>query len=297
MKQLEDLQAQKNSLSKKIGLFKQRSKDTKEIFLEVDKVNKKIESIQLEHDLVIANINNLLLNTPNIPNDDVPIGKDENDNVEIFVNSKLGRGLVYGVLPHYEIAKKLNLIDFKNSVNMSGSRFVSYINDGARLLRVLKNFMLDHNIKNGYNEIAAPVLVKTKAMQNTGQLPKFKDDLFKIENSDYYLIPTGEVPITNFYANQIIDVTKPINHTGYSLCFRSEVGSSGKDVKGIIRMHQFNKVEIVSFCKAEDALKEFDKAIKVVSDLLTLLELPYRKLKLCSGDLGFSSAKTIDFEV
>ncbi|VDR41811.1 seryl-tRNA synthetase [Mycoplasmopsis caviae] len=239
----------------------------------------------------------MLIRIPNISLDDVPLGKDEKQNKVLKNHDNLGRGLVSGVLPHYTIASNLNIIDLERAVKMSGSRYVIYKGLGARLARALMNFMLDLHVKNGYEEYSVPFIVKPEILFGTGQLPKFKEDLFALEDTKNYLIPTAEVPLTNYYNNEIIDLSKPIRMTAFTECFRSEAGSSGKDTKGIIRNHQFKKVELVKIVSEKDWEAEFNQMLEQAKLVLDELELPYRELLLCTGDLGFASRKTIDIEV
>lgn len=292
IQQLNKKQEERNQISSLIAKEKSAEIIAKasQIKNEVKELEKQVENYQIELDKLLPYI-------PNIPLDEVPKGSDEEDNVEVERYENLGRGLVKNVKPHYEIGIKKGILDFEHAVKMSGTRFVIFKNEGAELVRALENFMLDTHKQNGYEEILPPVLVKSDIMFGTGQLPKFEDDLFKINNEDLWLIPTAEVPITNYFNDEILDLSSPKKMTSYTLCFRSEAGSSGKDTKGLIRSRQFNKVEIVKLTSKEDALKEFEQAIKDAENILILLKLPYRRLKLCTGDLGFSSAITYDLEV
>lgn len=292
IQQLNKKQEERNQISSLIAKEKSAEIIAKasQIKNEVKELEKQVENYQIELDKLLPYI-------PNIPLDEVPKGSDEEDNVEVERYENLGRGLVKNVKPHYEIGIKKGILDFERAVKMSGTRFVIFKNEGAELVRALENFMLDTHKQNGYEEILPPVLVKSDIMFGTGQLPKFEDDLFKINNEDLWLIPTAEVPVTNYFNDEILDLSSPKKMTSYTLCFRSEAGSSGKDTKGLIRSRQFNKVEIVKLTSKEDALKEFEQAIKDAENILILLKLPYRRLKLCTGDLGFSSAITYDLEV
>lgn len=292
IQQLNKKQEERNQISSLIAKEKSAEIIAKasQIKNEVKELEKQVENYQIELDKLLPYI-------PNISLDEVPKGSDEEDNVEVERYENLGRGLVKNVKPHYEIGIKKGILDFERAVKMSGTRFVIFKNEGAELVRALENFMLDTHKQNGYEEILPPVLVKSDIMFGTGQLPKFEDDLFKINNEDLWLIPTAEVPVTNYFNDEILDLSSPKKMTSYTLCFRSEAGSSGKDTKGLIRSRQFNKVEIVKLTSKEDALKEFEQAIKDAENILILLKLPYRRLKLCTGDLGFSSAITYDLEV
>ncbi|WP_330463379.1 serine--tRNA ligase [Metamycoplasma gateae] len=295
--QLEVLQAQRNKLSEEIGIKKRRNEDCSLLLEEVNKIKKDIEVINDEANEIIQLVDDFRSQIPNIPYDDVPVGKDEEDNICIGEYPNLGRGLVKNVLPHYEIATKLDIVDFTRAVKLAKSRFALYKNDGARLIRALENFMLDTHIKNGYKEIMPMHLVNSNMLYGTGQLPKFAEDLFKIENSDLWLIPTAEVPVTNFHYDEILDLENPIKYVAYTKCFRSEAGSGGKDTKGLIRQHEFHKVELVKFVNEENALDEWQKTVNDAKNILELLEIPYRELLLSTGDMGFGSAKTIDLEL
>ena len=298
--EVEQLKAEKNKISKEIGmLFKQGKREEAEKAKEiVHAKNKKIE--QLEKDLkgVEERFNRLLLTVPNIPAPDVPIGKDEEENVEI---RRWGEPKVFDFepLPHYEIGEKLGILDFERGAKLSGSRFTVMFKEAARLERALINFMLDiHTKHHGYTEVWSPVLVKPEILQGTGQLPKFEEDLYKIEDEDLYLLPTAEVSLTNLHANEILKEEElPKYYTAYTPCFRREAGSHGKDVRGILRQHQFDKVELVKIVKPEDSYKELEKLVNEAEKILQLLEIPYRIVELCTGDLGFSAVKTFDIEV
>lgn len=289
--------AELSKFSQQFSEFKSDKEKIKQLQEEVKKI--KEEQLNLEEKTKNLNerLNELLLKIPNLPLDEVPEGVDETTNVVLRTRDKIGRGLVSGVLPHYEIAEKLKLFDLERGAKLSGSRFVLYTNYGAKLCRALMNFMLDLHETKGYTEILPPVLVKSEMLYGTGQLPKFKEDLFSINDWNLYLIPTAEVPLTNIHNNEIIDLTTPIRVTGFTECFRSESGSSGKDTKGIIRQHQFKKVELVKITSEKDGIKEFEMMLEDAKDVLEKLEIPYRELLLCTGDLGFSSRKTIDLEL
>ncbi|PZV99868.1 serine--tRNA ligase [Metamycoplasma auris] len=294
---LEILQAKRNNLSEEIGIKKRNKQDCSDLLGEVASINNQITLINAEASSIIEKVDSLRLQIPNIPYDDVPIGHDETSNVCLNEHSNLGRGLVKGVLAHYEIATKLDMIDFARATKLAKSRFVVYKNDGAALVRALENFMLDTHIKNGYKEIMPMHLVNSSMLYGTGQLPKFSQDLFKIENEDLWLIPTAEVPVTNFHYDEILNLEHPIKYVAYTKCFRSEAGSGGRDTRGIIRQHEFHKVELVKFVNEEASLEEWQKTVNDAKLILELLEIPYREILLSTGDMGFGSAKTIDLEL
>ena len=294
---LEKLLAKKNELSQEIGIQKRNKKNPEKLINEVNLLKEEIDKIELKADKSINKVNELVLQIPNIPYDDVPIGHSDLDNVVIKEHPTLGRGLVKNVEPHYDIATKLDIIDFSRAVKLAQTRFVLYKKEGAALIRALENFMLDTHIKNGYEEIMPPHIVNSKMLYGTGQLPKFKEDLFKLEGNDLWLIPTAEVPVTNYHYDEILDLSKPKKYVAYTKCFRSEAGSGGRDTRGIIRQHEFHKVELVKVVKQEDGMTEWEKMVNDAKSILELLEIPYREVMLSTGDIGFSSAKTIDLEL
>ncbi|GAB6074943.1 serine--tRNA ligase [Nautilia lithotrophica] len=297
--QLDKLLEQRNTLSKQIGsLMKNGEKEkAEEIKKEVNNLKEEISSLEEKLKYIEETLSQKALIIPNIPDEDVPIGKDENDNVEI---KRVGDVPVFDFepKPHDELGEKLDWLDFVRGVKLAKSRFTVMKKDAARLERALINFFLDHNREWGFEEVYVPFMVNKETMTGTGQLPKFEEDLFKIEDENLYLIPTAEVPLTNLFRDEIItDLQKPIKLTAYTPCFRKEAGSYGKDTKGIIRQHQFDKVELVAITKPEDSDKMFEEMVACASSALEKLGLPYRQLMLCTGDLGFSAAKTIDLEV
>ena len=294
---LEKLLAKKNELSQEIGIQKRNKKNPEKLIDEVNLLKEEIDKIELKADKSINKVNELVLQIPNIPYDDVPIGHSDLDNVVIKEHATLGRGLVKNVEPHYDIAAKLDIIDFSRAVKLAQTRFVLYKKEGAALIRALENFMLDTHIKKGYEEIMPPHIVNSKMLYGTGQLPKFKEDLFKLEGNDLWLIPTAEVPVTNYHYDEILDLSKPKKYVAYTKCFRSEAGSGGRDTRGIIRQHEFHKVELVKVVKQEDGMTEWEKMVNDAKNILELLEIPYREVMLSTGDIGFSSAKTIDLEL
>lgn len=290
---LSQLQAKRNSISKEIGISKNKDELMKKANLlkgEIVAIEKMVDELQNELNLILPTI-------PNLPLPNVPIGNDESDNVVVSEFPKIGRGLVQAMKPHYVIGVDKKIIDFERAVKISGTRFVIFINEGAKMVRALSNFMLDTHSKNGYLEMSVPLMVNSNTMYGTGQLPKFHDDLFKIVDKDLWMISTAEIPLTNFYNNEIIDLKKPKLFCALTPCFRSEAGSAGRDTKGIIRSHQFNKVEIVKITNEDDGMNEFEKTVKDAENILIALELPYRKLLLCTGDMGFSSKITYDLEL
>ncbi len=298
-KVLEELQAKRNALSKEIGkLMKEGKKEEAErLKQEVAKIKDKLEKVNKIFEKIETKLFQKALIIPNIPDDDVPVGKDENDNVEI---KRVGEIPTFDFEPksHDELGEKLGWLDFERGVKLAKSRFTVMKKDAARLERALINFFLDHNREWGFEEVWVPLMVNKETMTGTGQLPKFEDDLFKIENENLYLIPTAEVPLTNLFRDEIIqDLSKPIKLTAYTPCFRKEAGSYGKDTKGIIRQHQFDKVELVAITRPEESDKMFEDMVECASSALEKLGLPYRQVMLCTGDLGFSAAKTIDLEV
>ena len=298
--EVEKLKSEKNKLSKEIGkLFREGKKDEAEkLKEEVNAKNKKIERLEKELKEVENRFKDILLRIPNIPHPSVPIGEDENDNVEI---RRWGepRKFDFEPLPHWEIGEKLGILDFERGAKLSGSRFTVMYKEAAKLERALINFMLDiHTKEHGYTEVWTPVLVKPEILIGTGQLPKFEEDLYKVCEEDLYLLPTAEVSLTNLHANEILKEEElPKYYTAYTPCFRREAGSHGKDVRGILRQHQFDKVELVKIVKPENSYEELEKLVNEAEKILQLLELPYRVVELCSGDLGFSAAKTYDIEV
>jgi len=296
---LENYQAKRNSLSKEIGLLMREGKknEAETVKAEVNNIKARIEELNEKLKNIEEELTQKALSIPNLPDSDVPVGKDEDDNVEIKRVGKIPE-FDFEVKSHDELGEKLGWLDFKAGVKLAKSRFTVLKSEAARLERALINFFLEHNRSYGFEEVYVPFLVNSQTMTATGQLPKFKDDLFKIEDEDLYLIPTAEVPLTNLFRDEIItDLNEPVKLTAYTPCFRKEAGSYGKDTKGIIRQHQFDKVELVAITKPEDSDKMFDEMVECASSALEKLGLAYRQLMLCTGDLGFSAAKTIDLEV
>ena len=293
----EDIRAKQKALSKEFGAYKAQGKDINKLKEQLDKL--KEESIKLSNQVsqLEQELQQKALSIPNFPDDDVPEGKDENDNVEI---KRVLKPKEFNFKPkeHWELAELNGWIDFQRGVKLAKSRFAVLKNEAAKIERALINFFLDYNSKNGFSEVCVPVLNNSKMLLGTGQLPKFEDDLFKVEGEDLYLIPTAEVPLTNMFNDEILNENElPILMTAYTPCFRKEAGSAGRDTRGIIRQHQFDKVEMVAITKPEQSEEVFNKMVENASNLLTELGLPHRLVELCGGDLGFSAAKTIDLEV
>ncbi len=295
---IEEMKSIQNQTSKEIPTLKKEGKDVSEIMKKMKDLSAQISAIDPELKEVESKINDLMLSIPNTPNDSVPVGNDDEDN--LFMRSHLEpTKFDFEPLPHWEIGLKHDILDFDRATKIAGARFTVYKGLGARLERAITNFMLDtHTGQHGYTEVLPPVMMNPDSMRGTGQLPKFADDMFKIENNGFYMAPTAEVPVTNLYRNEILngqDLT--IKHTAYTPCFRAEAGSAGRDTRGLIRQHQFNKVELVKFTKPENSYDELEKLTNDAEAILKLLNIPYRVVKLCTGDLGFSSAMTYDIEV
>ena len=296
--EVEGLKAKRNQLLAKISQLKKEGRDIKGIIEEAREISKVIEGLDKELNDVKEKIYDFLINLPNIPHPSVPIGKDERDNVVIKTWGEKP-DFSFKPKPHWELGEKLNILDFARGAKIAGSRFVVYKGLGAYLERALINFMLDlHTKEHGYKEVFPPYIVNKRCMFGTGQLPKFEEDLFKIEGKDYYLIPTAEVSVTNLHQNEILrEEDLPIYYVAYSACFRAEAGSYGKDVRGIIRQHQFNKIELVKFTTPETSYKELESLLLDAEEVLQRLGLHYRVVELCTGDLGFAASKTYDIEV
>jgi len=291
------LKEKRNTVSEEIGKLKREKKDAQEMILAMREVSAKIKELDAQIKEIEEETAKILLEIPNIPHESVPVGEDERDNVEI---RKWGepRKFDFIPLPHWDIGEALNILDFERGAKVASARFTVLKGMGARLERALINFMLDlHTNEHGYKEIFPPFLVNAETMTGTGQLPKFENDLFKCENG-LYLVPTAEVPLTNLHQQEILkEEDLPLYYTAYTACFRKEAGSYGKDVRGLIRQHQFNKVELVKICRPEDSYQELETLTRNAEEVLKRLELPYRVIVLCTGDMGFSAAKTYDIEV
>ncbi|MFB9758605.1 serine--tRNA ligase [Ectobacillus funiculus] len=296
--QTEELKGKRNEVSQQVAVLKREKQDAEHLILEMREVGDKIKSLDEELRVVEADLEKLLLTIPNIPHESVPVGETEDDNVEIRTWGEAPQ-FSFEPQPHWDIATNLDILDFERAGKVTGSRFVFYKDLGAKLERALINFMLDlHTEEHGYKEVLPPYIVNRDSMTGTGQLPKFEEDAFRIESEDYFLIPTAEVPVTNLHRDEILSGDAlPIQYAAFSACFRSEAGSAGRDTRGLIRQHQFNKVELVKFVKPEDSYEELEKLTNDAERVLQLLGLPYRVLSMCTGDLGFTAAKKYDIEV
>lgn len=296
--EVEQLKAHRNAVSKKVGELKRTGQDATAIIEEMGNVGEQIKAMDEELKEIEPRMEQILLGIPNMPNEAVPVGTDENSNVVLRTWGE-PRKFDFEPKTHWEIGEGCDVLDFERGGKVTGARFTFLKGAGARLERALINLMLDtHTGEHGYTEVFPPFMANSASMQGTGQLPKFAEDMFKVEGTDYYLIPTAEVPVTNMYREEILDAEQlPIYHCAYSACFRAEAGSAGRDTRGIIRQHQFNKVELVKFVKPEDSYAELEKLTANAEKILQMLQLPYRVMALCTGDLGFSSAKTYDLEV
>lgn len=294
----EDKKSKRNEVSGQIAQLKREKQDADHLIQEMKQVGEEIKALDDELRTVETELDTLLLSIPNIPHDSVPVGDTEDDNVEVRTWGELPK-FNFEPKPHWDIADGLKILDFERAAKVTGSRFVFYRGLGARLERALFNFMLDlHVDDHGYTEILPPFIVNRDSMTGTGQLPKFEEDAFKIEGEDYFLIPTAEVPVTNLHREEILNVEQlPISYAAFSANFRSEAGSAGRDTRGLIRQHQFNKVELVRFVKPEDSYEELEKLTGHAEKVLQLLGLPYRVLSMCTADLGFTAAKKYDLEV
>jgi len=296
--EVEQLKNEQNVTSKKIPAYKKEGKDVSELMKEMKDLSEKIKTYDADIRELDKEINAIMLRIPNIPNETVPMGYSDEENVEV---RKWGtpRNFDFEPKAHWDIGENLNILDFNKAAKVTGARFTFYKGVGARLERALINFMLDlHTQKHGYTEVYPPFMVHRNSMIGTGQLPKFEEDAFKVAGTEYFLIPTAEVPVTNMYREQILDGEDlPIKHVAFSACFRAEAGAAGRDTRGLIRQHQFNKVELVKFTKPEESYQELEKLVNDAEEVLQLLEIPYRVVKICVGDLGFTAAMKYDLEV
>lgn len=294
----EELKAKRNEVSKQISVLKKEKKDADDMIIEMREVGDRIKTVDTKLKEVEQKLETLLLSIPNIPHESTPIGETEDDNVEVRSWGEVSQP-AYEQKPHWELATELDILDFERASKVTGSRFVFYKGLGARLERALMNFMMDlHADEHDYQEMLPPYMVNRTSMTGTGQLPKFEEDAFKIEDWEYFLVPTAEVPVTNYYRDDILtgDVL-PQKFVAFSASFRSEAGSAGRDTRGLIRQHQFNKVELVQFVKPEDSYDALEKLTGHAEKVLQLLKLPYRVMSMCTADLGFTAAKKYDIEV
>ena len=295
--EVEKKKAQQNEISKKIPQMKKAGEDTAPIFAEMKELSNEIKEDDEKVRELDAKLRDFMLRIPNIPNDSCPVGNDDNDNVELRKNGT-PREFTFEPKAHWDIGTGLDILDFERGTKIAGTRFTVYKGLGARLERAVIQYFLNTHTDRGYTEIFPPYMVNRASMTGTGQLPKFEEDAFKVENNGFFLIPTAEVPVTNLHRDEILSGDElPIKYCAYSACFRAEAGSAGRDTRGIIRQHQFNKVEMVKFTKPEDSYDELEKLTNDAEVLLQGLGIPYRVVCLSTGDLGFSSAKTYDVEV
>lgn len=300
LQKAEELKAKKNKVSAEVARLKRAGENTDEIVAEMKTVSDEIKQLDDELREIDEKLNNLLMWIPNLPHSSVPLGKSAAENV--VARTWLPEGFTFEneskVLDHLELGKKHNILDFERGAKISGSGFPVYVGKGATLERALINYMLDvHSNQHNYTEVFPPFVVNRDSMKGTGQIPKMEEDMYNVTKDELFLIPTAEVPITNLHRNEVLDEKNlPINYVGYSACFRREAGSYGKESKGFLRLHQFNKVEMVKFVKPENSYDELEKLVKDAEDILQALKIPYRILMLCTGDLSFSAAKCYDIE-
>ena len=298
LNECEQLRHKRNITSKEISELKSKKKEASDLIKEMKGVADNIRQLEADIKKVSEEVEYLLMRIPNIPAEDVPVGKNETANVEVRSWGEK-KSFTFEPLPHWELGKTLGILDFERASKMTGTGFTLYKGAGARLERSLLNFMLDlHTKEHGYEEVLPPFLVNRAAMTGTGQLPKLEDDMYKTTDDDLFLIPTAEVPVTNIHANEILNNKDlPIYYTAYTACFRREAGSYGKDTRGMMRVHQFNKVELVKFVQPESSYDELESLLAVAEKVMQLLGLQYRVVKLCTGDLSFASTKCYDIEV
>jgi seryl-tRNA synthetase len=296
--EVEGLKAKRNEGSKEVAKLKSKGEDPYDLMEEIRNINEDIKVLDKEVQDIEENLRDLLLQIPNKPHESVPVGKSEEDNVVVRSVGELPK-FDFEPKPHWELGEKMGLMDFEAGIKLAGSRFTVLRGNGARLARALINFMLDlHTREHGYLEFEPPFIVKSKTMTGTGQLPKFANDLYHCESDDLWLIPTAEVPLTNMHAEEILDEDLlPLYYTAYTPCFRREAGSHGRDVRGMLRQHQFDKVELVKICTPETSYDELEKLTQNAEEVLKRLGLPYRVVCLCTGDMGFAASKTYDLEV
>ena len=296
--EVEVLKGKRNTASKQIGVMKKNGENTDAIMAEMRQVGEEISKLDNELKDVETQLRDFMLRIPNMPKEDVPLGVDDKDNPEVRRYLEPTK-FDFEPKAHWDLGEALDIIDAERAAKVTGARFTFYKGMGARLERALINFMMDlHATKHGYTEVLAPCIVNKDSMIGTGQLPKFAEDMFKLEGLDYYMVPTAEVPTTNYHREEILDVKNlPEHYCAYTACYRAEAGSAGRDTRGLIRQHQFNKVELIKFALPEESWDELEKMTDDAEDVLRELGLPYRVVLLCTGDMGFTSAKTYDIEV
>jgi seryl-tRNA synthetase len=296
--EVEELKHRRNVASEEIAALKRQKKDAPGLIEEMQGVSRSIKALDQELSVIDQKFRDFLLLIPNVPHESVPVGRDEKDNPVVRTWGAVP-SFAFEPRPHWEIGESLGILDFERAARMTGARFVLYWGLGAALERALISFMLDvHTGRHGYVEVLPPFMVNSTSLMGTGQLPKFKEDLFKLEDRDFYLVPTAEVPVTNIHMDEILsEEDLPRYYTAFTPCFRSEAGSHGKDTRGLIRQHQFNKVELVKFTRPEDSYEELEKLLANAETILRELGIHYRVVLLCTGDMGFSSSKTYDIEV
>jgi seryl-tRNA synthetase len=294
----ERLRSLQKKVSDEVSRKKKEGQDASELIEEMKKVSQELKGLDSIVEEKEKALQDFLLVVPNLPHPSVPVGKDSSDNAEVRRWGEIPK-FDFEPKPHWDIGEELRILDFKSGAKITGARFTLYLDLGAKLERALINFMLDlHTREHGYREVLPPFMVNRTTMTGTGQLPKFEEELFKVEGTDYFLIPTAEVPVTNIHQDEVLEEKLlPLYYTAYTPCFRKEAGSYGKDTRGLIRQHQFNKVELVKFTKPENSYGELEKLLSDAEEVLKRLKLPYRVVNLCSGDLGFSASKTYDIEV
>lgn len=294
----EDLKAERNKVSEQISVMKRNKENADEVITRMRQVGDEIKELDVQLNDVEERFKDMMMRLPNIPHESVPVGTTEDDNVEEYTWGEIPT-FDFDIKAHWDLATDLKIVDFERGAKVTGSRFLFYRGLGARLERALMTFMMDlHAEEHGYEEMLPPVIVNRDSLTGTGQLPKFEEDVFKLEETDYFMIPTAEVPVTNFYRDEILPAEAlPQGFAAYSACFRSEAGSAGRDTRGLIRQHQFNKVELVRFVKPEESYEQLELLTSHAEKVLQLLGLPYRKLKMCTADLGFTAAKKYDLEV
>ena len=298
LQEWEKLRALQKKVSDEVSKKKKEGQEASELIAEMKKVSQEMKELDVIVQEKEKALQDFLLTVPNLPHSSVPEGKDSSDNVEVRRWGEIPR-FDFKPKPHWDIGEELGILDFKTGAKLAGARFTLYLDLGAKLERALINFMLDlHTREHGYREVLPPFIVNRTTMTGTGQLPKFEEELFKVEGTDYFLIPTAEVPVTNIHQDEVLEEgVLPLYYTAYTPCFRKEAGSYGKDVRGLIRQHQFNKVELVKVTKPENSYDELEKLTSNAEEVLRRLNIPYRVITLCTGDLGFSAAKTYDIEV